>query len=161
MGSWTNWLIIISVVALAIGPVMMFQPSASQKKLARMRAFANQQGVRVSLASKAISELSGSACYSLPWIDRSLHKLSWQLVRKSYSHGLHLNEFWSWQSGVATGPAIDVLSQQIALLPDSVVSVMASPAGLGVYWKESGAEKELEFLLAWLLETQQKLKAGG
>lgn len=161
MGSWTSWLIIIAVVALAVGPVMMFQPSAGQKKLARMRALANRQGVRVSLASKAMAELVGSACYSLPWVDPSLQGLCWQLVRKSYSHGLHLNEFWSWQSDAASAPAISVLSQQLALLPESVKSVIASPAGLGVYWKESGSEQELVFLLAWLHETQLKLKAAG
>ncbi|BFM11467.1 hypothetical protein R50072_16200 [Simiduia litorea] len=161
MGNWTSWLIIIAVVALAVGPVMMFQPSAGQKKLARMRAFANRQGVRVALASMAIPELLGSACYSLPWVDRSLQGLGWQLIRKSYPHEIHLNDFWSWQSEEATASVKQVLHQQLPLLPDSVVSVIASPGGLGVYWRESGSDKELEFLLVWLQETQRLLKSAS
>ena len=159
MDSWTSWIIVIAVVALAVGPVMMFQPSAGQKKLARFRAFANQKGVRITLATKATPELSGTACYALPWIDRSLQSLCWQLIRKSYSHGLHLNEFWAWQSETASAHVSQVLSQQLLLLPDSVMSVIASPSGLGVYWSESGSDEDLEFLLSWLHDTQKMLSS--
>lgn len=158
--SWTSWLIIIAVVALAVGPVMMFQPSAGQKRLAQFRAKANQSGLNVMLASKAIPELEGTACYSLPWIDQSLRKNQWQLVRKSYQHELHLNGFWAWLPDNIHRKGEAVLKAQLEQISANVVSVVASPAGLGVYWNEKGDMAEFESILVWLAQTQKRLLAA-
>lgn len=157
MGEWTSWLIIVAVVALAVGPVMMFQPSAGQRKLAQIRAYANQHGVRVRLASKSIPELSNTACYALPWQDRRIADMQWQLVRKAYTHGLHLNGVWAWQKKGNKTPEESILLKPLALLPETIKGVSASPEGLSVNWDEKGGEQELVELLKWLTDLQRIL----
>lgn len=158
MSDWQTWLLIIAVVALAVGPVMMFKPSGGQRKLARLRALANQTGLRVRLATAKTTELKGTALYAMPWRHKQLRALQWVLVRKSYAHEMHLNEHWSWESAEGvTEPIKALLSAEMRRLPSTVMGVSAGPEGLGVNWSERGSEAELRVLMAWLEDVQGKL----
>jgi hypothetical protein len=158
VSDWTSWLIIIAVVALAVGPVMMFQPSGNQRRLASFRAAANRQGLRVRLAGGNVSELKGTALYALPWRLKKLRSEHWSLVRKSYQHELHLLGFWAW-TGAENPRVRQLMLARLVELPVSVMGVSAGPEGLGVNWTEQGPAAELDGLIVWLTSVQDELAA--
>lgn len=158
MGDWGNWLIIIAVVALAVGPVMMFQPSAGQRKLAKFRALANEKGLRVRLAGGNVSELKGTALYALPWQHKALKGEQWSLIFKGYDHDLHLLQRWACE-GVGDPGLRALLLAQLPALPATVSGVSAGPEGLGVNWSERGSLEELLMLINWLTDLQAALLA--
>ncbi|UTA49380.1 hypothetical protein L1F30_07545 [Simiduia sp. 21SJ11W-1] len=158
MSDWNSWLLIIAVVALAVGPVMMFKPSGGQRKLAKLRGIANRAGLRVRLASGNNKALAGTALYAMPWVHKPLRSLQWALVRKDYVHEIHLNDVWSWENSTQVPDAVKaLLAEEIPALPVSVMGVSAGAEGLGVNWSERGSEVELQAIMAWLTEMQNKL----
>lgn len=153
----TTILILIGALALALGPVMMFKPSPRDRQLASLRGHANRQGIWVALATGGIVELKGSARYAMPWAHKQLKAQRWSLVRKSYTHGLHLADYWAWDGEAAPAVLIPLLEPFVASLPESVVALSAGPEGLSVNWREHGDVALLQSLLSKLAGLQQQL----
>lgn len=153
--SFTSWLIVIAVIALCVGPVMMFQPSARDRRLAALRAEAIAKGARVALGS---GTTAGMTRYLLPWRKKNQQVACWQLMRKNYSHPLHLAEYWALSSGqMPAQPIVDWLVPQLEQLPDSVGAVELAADGVALYWREEGDSRALEPLLAWLNQALNRL----
>ncbi len=141
--------IIILVVALAMGPVMLAMPSKRQSYLARLRASAQRKGFYVQLTQLTLGPAEGDklrlAAYRLMW-DQKVKLPSWRLLRKHYEHDFHFQGAWDWE-----GPTV-TLSQQVEgwlkkhlnELPDSVKGVGADNNGVTLYWLEQGGEAVLE-----------------
>lgn len=157
VSTMTVWLIIIAVVALAVGPVMMFQPNASERRLARLRQRAAELKMRVSLMHGKSPELEHTACYSCYWRHKSLTGQYWQLLRKGFAHGIHLADVWSWEGEPATSDLHPVIEQFLKELPDTVQALIASPQGLGVAWRERGDVEQVELINEKILSLQEKL----
>lgn len=154
---FTAILLVLAALALVIGPVMMFRPSARDRRLASLRAHANEQGIRVALASAATAELKDSARYILPWPQKLLKSQRWGLVRKAYPHGLHIATYWAWQGEAAPAALVPVLEGYVSGLPASVVALTAGPDGLSLNWREQGDVALLQSLLAGLAALQAQL----
>ncbi|AFU97456.1 hypothetical protein [Simiduia agarivorans] len=127
---------------------MMFQPSARDKRLASLRSQAISRGARVSLGS---GQAQGFTRYSMPWQAKRRDRNFWRLMRKNYSHPVHLAEFWSVESTSEPDPSErEWLTQQLHALPASIGFVEAAPDGVALFWSEPAGKEELAFILQWL-----------
>lgn len=152
--SYTTWLVILAVIALCVGPVMMFQPSARDRRLAELRTAAIGRGARVSLGS---GQAKGFTRYAMAWKTKRNDRQFWRLMRKDYSHPIHLAEVWSLAS--ATAPSEEErlwLEQQLPGLSDGIGLLEFAPDGAALFWSESGGKAELEPILQWLEVATQR-----
>lgn len=89
--------IVVLVIAMAVGPVMLMQPSGRQRRLAKLRTAALGEGIRVSVSawpSKAGDCPIGAMRYGLPYGSDEREATKVLLVRKNYQHELHLAGVW-------------------------------------------------------------------
>jgi hypothetical protein len=152
------WIIItlVLVVAMMVGPIMMMQPSKSQKRLAALRQEAPALGLHVN--SSTLKETDGGSCWfywlSLP--EKSTVEPLF-LERKPYVHGLHLAEFWALKSGQVDARYQTVLEACLVTLPTSVLGLEINAKALGVHWTEAGGHTVLALLCAELKRLQKSL----
>lgn len=153
---------IVLAVAMALGPVLIIKPSKRQQRQQYLRQKALELDLRVQMLSLADGQAS-QTCYVYSWQqcdNFAEHRKSreFQLLRKNYSHELHLADVWQCtnkkdQEGLAQ------LSEPLAQLPESVLAVIGQPHGLGVVWLEKGGEACLEQLADWLKVQAPRLLA--
>lgn len=138
MRVWT-WIIIILVVAMAIGPVMMLQPSAGMNRLAKMRTAASQLGLIVRVAKKGEFPVSG-AIYSLPLSKEIRQKKiqeNWCLKKLTHVHDIHFCDNWDWDGdGRAEKGVQALLGNELKQLPEGIYSLEFRASGLGMFWDE-------------------------
>ncbi|MDO3386397.1 hypothetical protein QWI17_11160 [Gilvimarinus sp. SDUM040013] len=149
-------IILLLVVAMVVGPVAMLRPSPAQKKRDALRLRARQLGVAVHLrlppsAATATEKASHMAAYCIH------HKGvgCWQLVRASFAHEIHLNEWWQFQAAKPGQAVRNFLSQTIDELPRGVVAVTAQGQEVAVYWKEWGEAGNVDQLTGFLQKLAQ------
>ncbi|BFM06978.1 hypothetical protein [Halioxenophilus aromaticivorans] len=150
---WTI-LIIVLVIAMAVGPVMLMQPSGRQRRLAKLRQQAANQGLTVSTGgwpSKAGKRPTGAMRYSLPWAADDRHHDKLLLVKKDYQHELHVAGCWQLYSDQdQVRPSTEQFLQS-ANLPAGVYAMGFDGLGAFVDWSEDRSEDltaVAEFLLA-------------
>lgn len=136
--------IVVLCVALMVGPVMLMQPSAKQKRLAALRQYAEAKGVRIQ-ASKLLSP-SEDLCwfYGCP-IAKDLELPIMRLERKSYTHGLHVAGVWAVTAGSKEGA--QSFEDDLKLLQEGVFGFEITAGAVGVHWDERGGEASVE---SWL-----------
>ena len=148
-------IIVILVVAMMVGPIMMMQPSKSQKRLAALRQEAVTLGLHVN--SSTLKETDGGSCWFY-WL--SLPEKSTVaplfLERKPYAHGLHVAQFWAIESGVVDSHFQSALEAYLGALPASVLGFEINAKALGVHWTELGGQ---DVLVALNNELQRLQKA--
>ncbi len=163
------WLIVGLVVCMALGPVMLMQPSKRQGQLARLRSRAAQLNVSVRL-----SEWEGDsvATYSVPWPADNRRRFDGPkgvAMRKSYQHPSHLLDYWELPKCFKTGPVNTWISDLVSKQPQSVVGIQVNEAGVGVYWLERGTQTDLDTIVevlkaaaqsGWLLLSSEKSPAS-
>lgn len=142
--STTAIIIIGLAVAMALGPLMLMQPSKHQKQLAKLRSQALKLGLKVQLQSHQDGMI---AVYEKPWPTDSLKKWSgddWVLDVKSYCHEIHFWHNWDWQTeNTAPLECYEMIRQEVKKLPKSVVVLRATKLGIACHWKEAGGEAAL------------------
>lgn len=166
--SITAFLVIFLVVCMAVGPVLMLQPSRRQRNLASLRLEATSLGLKVRMQRVSEQEL---AVYSVPWPSDAKRKYKGPdvyLKKVDYQHGLHLMGFWEVQpQPLADQAIINLLNDLIPLLPESVVGVELNPAGIGLHWLETGGPEALAAIAKslntfspklWSVQSEQKLQ---
>lgn len=127
---------------------MMFQPSARDRRLASIRNQAISRGARISLGS---GQAQGFTRYSMPWQCKRNDRNFWRLMRKPYTHPVHLAEVWSVESASEPDASErEWLAQQLPELPSSVGFVESAPDGVALFWSEPAGKGELEPVLQWL-----------
>lgn len=154
---WLPILICLGAVALIIGPILLMQPSALQRREATMRLLAAEQGLRVHLqpppeGASVPPDLRMAAMYCLPCKNRDDAKDTWVLVKKSYSHELHWSGFWDWQTSSSRLNKKD-FNTCLQRVPDTVFAIANGPQGLCCYWLEKGGEEAVQSISSWLHET--------
>lgn len=136
---------IVVAIAMAVGPIMMFQPSQRDRRLAKLRQLAAQQGLKVRLAKQEL--LSGDkkvAVYSLP-VKLSKAVPTATLVRQEYEHEVHFCKTWELQDNSQIPASYQAsLKSYISALPESIVGLDISPSLLGVWWLESDKASNLD-----------------
>ena len=147
---WTTILVIALVLCLAVGPIMMVQPSKRDSRLARLRSFATSKGLRIRLSSEFDSQSAPVAIYSLPWpssfIKKQREVINWGITKLNYSHEAHFANEWDW--GEYQSAPLELrssVSRGLKNVPAGVLYLGSNIGGIECAWSEninSGAEKE-------------------
>lgn len=156
---WIAILVTVGAIAMALGPVMMIAPSKSQKRIAKLRSYANAHGLQVRLrqapqgAVVAGHEGQAIAQYFFPWKGREDNKKrlqyqTWCLVKTSYEHDIHFRGVWQWANQDKAPASVQPLLQQVlSSLPDDVIALQADTHGLSFYWWETAEVEQLQSLI--------------
>ncbi|HNG59548.1 MAG TPA: hypothetical protein PKZ52_06955, partial [Cellvibrionaceae bacterium] len=75
---------------------------------------------------------------------------TWVLLRKNFDHDIHLKGHWDFQPPAPVAAISQTLKTQLESLPDHIVGIESTSAGVGVYWNERGGEQQLAAIYAWL-----------
>lgn len=164
---WIPILIIVLVVAMAIGPIMWFRSTPYQRRIIKFRSHAAELGLRVQvkpLADLGIPAASGGmdtvVAYGLPWVQsgreetdasRRPGKRPWRLVKERMEHDSHFAGWWNWQKGLEAdrrwhGP----LREQIPQLPEDALALENDRRALWLYWRERGGIEGVDQVAAIL-----------
>jgi len=158
---WIPIIICLAAVALILGPILLMQPTPSERREAKLRKLAMDCGLRVHLQQyPAGAEGEGRsktiASYCLPWADKKDARKAWVLVKTKYEHGLHFDGRWDWDKK-AEGLKLDALKQCLDTVPERVVAISSGPQGLCCYWNELGGEGIVGDIDAWLKQASVQL----
>ena len=160
MDSGWSVIIIVLVIAMAVGPIMLMQPSGRQRRLASLRQSAAGQGVRVGVLawpSKAGDKPVGAMRYSLPWESDKRHPDKTLLIKKEYSHDLHVADLWqNYSAQEAIKPATEQLLRQ-GPVPEGIYALGFDGLGAFVDWSEDRSS-DLPSVIAFL---QQLRSSAG
>lgn len=155
MNIWTL-VVLLGVVAMVVGPLMLLQPSARERRQAELRERARQEGIMVSLRALPRQTTDMETPSRIPAYKRPAGKgggptSPWMLVRAAYWHEAHFLGSWTWQGpGRASAREQQWLTQQLPGLPQSVQAVAGDVKGWSVYWTELGGGDALESILDFL-----------
>lgn len=156
--SVTAIIIVVLVICMAVGPIMMLQPSKRQKRIAGLRTAAAKHGFKVHMARLNDSNI---AVYTKSWPadDKKIYSGEpLTLTRKGYAHGLHLSQYWQLNCAKDLSEAArSRLETLLTSLPDKVSGVEITPGGPGLYWLETGGEQQLAEVEAWLRSASETL----
>ena len=147
--------IVLLVVAMAVGPVMLMQPSKAQKRLAALRLEAAKLGLTV--GASPVKAPDGTPCwaYWLPMLEKNIRQPV-MLERKNYEHGLHIAQYWSVKQGDSADlPA--TVSEILMVLPSSVHMLEINEHAIGAHWMEQGGVKVLEKIAKALMAIEAKV----
>ena len=152
------------VVSMVVGPIMMFKPSKSQMRVAKLRELAAKKGLAVRLIVSN-SEQTITA-YTLKWpsqfVQRHRDKVNWQLERHDFTHGVHFSEEWDWANKTNIAPQCvhDAVREALTHLPLGIDVVGANQSGLEVHWNERckgrSPEQCITEVCKWLDELRKR-----
>ncbi len=137
---------------------MLMQPTAAQRRLARIRALAAKKGLHVRLGrNPASGEPKELAVYSLVEAKKGESYKPWCLARQSLEHEINFFEDWDWVSGTHAQDKIhEALKKWLPNLPTPIRAVRVSEQSISLYWTEStwfedasaqsSAQKSIQFL---------------
>ena len=139
---WTTVLVIALVVCLAVGPIMMVQPSKRDSRLAKLRGLATSKGLRVRLSTDFDTDNTPVAIYSLPWpveyINQQRESIHWVLRTLSYEHEAHFSGKWDWYESKAAPEKLHrPVSHALNNMPAGVLSLGSNLGGLECAWREN------------------------
>jgi len=147
MSYWAIIFIIIAI-AMALGPIMMMQPSRRDRRLADLRQKAASLGLQVRM-----SDYEGRpvAVYSKP-ADLPKTTISWQLLKQSYSHGIHFYQEWQLLDNSSAVPAEieHAIKLYIDELFQDIVGIEVNKKAVGVWWLEKPNTETVEQILSSL-----------
>ena len=150
MSFWPLLLIVFAII-MAIGPIMLMQPSNKDKRLANLRQKAVQMGLQVRMNDYSKGEQKITvAIYTYP-VNLSKNAPCWSLVRRAYEHEIHFHGVWEWQSStILANRRLPDLQCFIDKLSDDIVGLEVNHSGVGIWWQEKPSTmtiKELRGLL--------------
>lgn len=143
----THWIIVAVVVvtlSLAVAPVYWMRPSPRQRQLARLRQYALSLALRPELRDvpPPLQQLSG---------EQKLMLYQWHRPDEDWPRDgdkwLALGPDFTWLTSSGYQPGSDQLLEELRMgVPEGLYAVEAGPAGVGVYWHESGSEDRVDSL---------------
>ncbi|MFT6201705.1 MAG: hypothetical protein ACJATV_001329 [Granulosicoccus sp.] len=158
MDNYWPIIFVIGAIALAVGPVMMMQPSQRIRRLSALRQAAAQLSIRVRLSTITLplgkKEL---AVYSISLPTSDAVRPSWILIKQDYTHGANFHKDWDWESQKQTAPSLQhaILRDILDLLDDSIVGLEMTQNAVGVYWQEKSLT--IEKINQLLMDYRDKL----
>jgi hypothetical protein len=171
---WIPILITVLAAALAIGPVMWFRSTPSQRRIIEFRGRAARLGLQVRLVSLADLGVAGEeakvdtvAAYGLAWVrdaqddnkvTRRAANRAWCLLKQRISHEGHFAGWWNWQPGREADTKWHApLRALLVELPADVLALENNRLGLWLYWREKGQAERVEQIASIL----QRMKRIG
>lgn len=128
--------VVIVAVLFVLGPVLAMRPSPRQAQLARLRASATANGLRVRI--DAVGTRAGYADYVLPWSIEDHHT-----AQRASGLAFEREEGGAWRAAPAGAAAGPMPGQAPQDLPAGVVTLRASAEGLVARWNEKGREADV------------------
>lgn len=169
---WIPVLVIVLVIAMAVGPVMWFRSTPYQQKIVEFRNRANRLGLRVRLTALAELGVPGDAArehkvagYGLAWIqpqdDNEQRQRpaiqEWCLVKERISHEGHFSGWWNWRTGgQANREWHEDLRTLLPSLPRDVVALESNRQGLWLYWDEKGSPEQVDRVASILNDLRRR-----
>lgn len=170
------WLVVmVLILGFVVGPIMWVLPSKRDKRIAKLRNYAAQEGVRVRLVARSslpgISEAEGSSVnlvrYSINWDSESddaetassskVVNLPWRLQVGRIEHEAHFSGNWEWAKDLIAGQKWHrSLREILTALPDDVHVIENTPYDLAIFWQEKGSNSEVDRLVE-ILKTLRNL----
>lgn len=134
--SW-GILFILVAVAMAVGPIMMFKPSAHTRRLEALRTQATQLGLKLRTTSyESRNKHQSVIVYS--YLCKTPFTAS-ILLRNDVPHDIHFYQQWDWQDGKSaelSQSQSQNLVRFLEKLPDTIVGVEFSVESVGLWWQE-------------------------
>lgn len=141
MSYWPAIFIVLAI-AMAVGPIMLMKPSRRDQRLAGLRQKAAKLGLQV-----RISDYEGrpTAVYSLP-VSLPKNTVSWQLLKQSYTHGIHFHQKWQLLENSAKVPSHleDDIKAYLDKAYEDVVGIEAGKKAVSVWWLENPNTETVE-----------------
>lgn len=149
------WLIIAVILIVAIGPIMWLRPSARERRLARLRQRAYQQGMRVELRRLPATDVAAEdrvtaggrvldtsrecAAYLWPLPHRLRHVPTFRLLRGG--DGTPALPGWSFEPGKRPEQSnpetvLQAIAEPLSALPEDVVALQIESLAVAGHWLE-------------------------
>jgi hypothetical protein len=137
MSFWPIILIVLAI-AMAVGPVMMMQPTTRDRRLAGLRQDAAQAGLHVRMSDYEKGEKKRPVAVYTYQVNLPKGTPTWSLIRRSYSHDIHFHATWEWRSTnkKISSEKEDQLFQFIDSLPKDIVGLEVNEMMVGIWWQE-------------------------
>ncbi|MFT6221922.1 MAG: type II secretory pathway pseudopilin PulG [Candidatus Endobugula sp.] len=139
MDNYWPVIFIVCGIALAVGPVMMMQPSQRIRRLSALRQAAAQKSIRVRLSNVTLaSGKTEVAVYSMPLPSTDAIRPAWVLLQQDYAHDVNFSQQWDWDNKKYTAPASQyaILRELLSSFDQSIIGFEASQSSVGIYWCE-------------------------
>ena len=157
-----NYLIILLVIALVVAPVFWIMPSPRQKRQARLRQLALQQGLQLKVCDLPQTHRAAirreaprhGMLYRLPWPGRERTELAY--LRQGEMLCLRTAEGVEWR-GDPPARVLQAIEARLRELPQPVKALAVSLQGIGCYWTEQGDEALVESIAGVLHELRREL----
>jgi hypothetical protein len=151
MTLWPIILIALAVV-MAVGPVMMMQPTTRDRRLASLRQDAAQSGLHIRMADYEQNGHTRAVAVYTYQVSLPKKTPTWSLLRRSYEHEIHFHQTWEWQltNKKISHQKDDQLHQFLAKLPDDIVGLEVNEMMVGIWWLEKPSTMTIKTLKALL-----------
>ncbi|MGH1440294.1 MAG: hypothetical protein ACRBBR_09310 [Cellvibrionaceae bacterium] len=133
---------IVLAIAMVVGPIMIMKPSRRDQRLASLRQKAASLGLQVRMSDY---EGRATAVYSFP-VDLPKNTPAWQLLKQSYSHGIHFHGRWQLLENSAKVPTglENTIKHYIDNLYDDVVGIEVDKKAVRLWWLENPKAETVE-----------------
>lgn len=145
-----NYLIILILIAVVVGPIFGLMPSSKQKRQVKLRDKAMELGFHVKICQ-------------LPQLHRaqvrkedSVEGVAYRLPRNTKNRNeravgsdqqlLCLRDGSEQDQPKSPNPLYTCLAETLEELPSDVVAVELTPLWYGVYWQERGTEEDVAII---------------
>lgn len=140
MSFWPIVLIVLAV-AMAIGPIMLMQPSSRDKRLADLRQKAALAGLSIRMSDYGQGDQKTAVAVYSSHTNLPKNIPSWSLLRRPYKHEIHFYGVWEWQSDNRVSDNNSAkLRSFLDKLSDDIVGVSVSEKNVSIWWQEKSSK---------------------
>ncbi|MGH1484948.1 MAG: hypothetical protein ACRBCI_01935 [Cellvibrionaceae bacterium] len=150
MSFWAIFFIVLAI-AMAVGPIMLMQPSKRDRRLAALRSAAAMSGLSVHMSDYINGNNKQAVAVYTMAVELPQEAPSWQLLKRTYKHDIHFYGQWDWQK--EPDPLMRQEKQLKALLddlPDDIVGLEVNKNLLGIWWRERPSPISIDDIKQWL-----------
>lgn len=156
------YLIIFCALALIVGPMLAILPSPAQRRQMQLRQQAMAKGLRVQLC--ALPQTRQAKVLREAKLQGALYRREWLQKVPPDCPASPLTCIRSprgieWLGDLAH-PRTDLLQQGLLALPEDILALEYSTAGLGCFWLEAGDAEVIEIIDRVLHDVAQQLLKG-
>jgi hypothetical protein len=139
MDNYWPVIFIVCAIALAVGPVMMMQPTQRIRRLSALRQAAAQKSMRLRLSTVELtSGKTEVAVYSIQLPKTEVIRSAWTLLKQAYPHEANFYSLWDWKNKKHIAPEAQhtILRQLISSFGESIIGLEVGQSSVGIYWCE-------------------------
>ena len=155
------WVIVITLLLVAFGPILWMLPTRADRRLARMRKRARQHGLavdivplkkrdataaeRVSAGGVRRSPTTSSAAYRKPLLRPARHLASWKIDRGDDADASPVaNWVWDERADSFGADYWQRVRDLVTRVPRDALAIGATSRDVSIYWLETAPDAEAE-----------------